>query len=299
MRKKDLFFLCLLLCAIHSIKSQDTSLARVEYAYIPQADGDNVYQRFRISANYPIKMDNDGTYLVVGTEYRYNDLRIQDELLFNPQGDLNTFQTFGLELGYTFKMKNNWRFGAKLGLRVSSNFEGTGLESDDFRYTGSLYFVKSYKDKQAPKTARFIFGLRYTTPASINLPLPIINYFKRFHPSWSYTVGTPKTNIKYFFNETNTLQAFVSLDRFYGNLQNNRTFIDEDGVEKSAENASMLNIVGALGYEYYFTEHLLFYLYAGHTLSNEIRLRDGDQENVLTINNGNTFYFRGGIKLKI
>ena len=300
MKYKDLLMFCFCVFAIHTtIRSQDTDLARLEYAYIPQSDSDNKYSRIRFSANYPIKMKQEGSYLVISGQYRYNDLDIEDPLIFDPGGDLNVFQTIGLELGYTFKMKNNWRFGAKLGGQISSNFESSGIEGDDFRYTGSVYFVKSYKDKQAPKTARLIMGLRYTTPASINFPLPIINYFKRFHQNWSFSVGTPKTSIKYFFNEKNTLQAFVGLDRFYGNLQNNRTFVDQNGETKVAENASMLNILGALGYEYYFTEHLLFYMYSGYTLSNEIRLRDGDQENVLTINNGNTFYFRSGIKLKI
>ncbi len=298
MRNKDLVFICMFLCAI-CIRSQETDLARIEYAYIPQANSDNVYSRFRFSANYPIKMKEEGTYFVISTQYRHNNLQIGDELVFEEGGDLNVFQTFGLELGYTFKMKKNWRFGAKLGSQISSNFEGSGIESDDFRYGVSVYFVKSYKNKNAPKTSRLIIGLRYATPASINFPLPIINYFKRFHPSWSYSVGTPKTSIKYFFNEKNTLQAFVGLDRFYGNLQNNRTFVDENGEIKVAENASMLNIMGALGYEYYFTEHLLFYTYAGYTLSNEIRLRNADQENVFNINEENTFYFRSGIKLKI
>ncbi len=291
--------MCLFLCVFFEVRSQVTDLIRVEYTYIPQADSDNKYSRFRISANYPIKMDDEGTYLVISPQYRYNDLRILDRLTFEERGDLNVFQTFGLEVGYTFKMKNNWRFGAKLGAGISSNFEGSGIKSDDFRYTGSVFFVKSYKNLQAPKTARLIVGLRYTVPASINFPLPIINYFKRFHPSWSYSVGTPKTSIKYFFNEKNTFQAFVGLDRFYGNLQNNRTFVGENGETKIAENASMLNVIGALGYEYYFTEHILFYTYAGYTLSNEIRLRDSNQENVLSINDANTFYLRSGIKLKI
>ncbi len=299
MRNKNLIFVCLFLCVFCKSRSQVTDLVRVEYAYIPQTDSDNTYSRFRVSANYPIKMDDDGTYLVISPQYRYNDLRIRDRLPFEEGGDLNVFQTFSLEIGYTFKMKNNWRFGAKLGTGMSSNFEGSGIKSDDFRYTTSVFFVKSYKSLQTPITARLIIGLRYSTPASITFPLPIINYFKRFHPSWSYSLGTPKTSIKYFFNEKNTLQTFVSLDRFYGNLQNNRTFVDQNGETKVAENASMLNIVGALGYEYYFTEHLLFYTYAGYTLSNEIRLRDSDQENVLSINDANTFYIRSGIKLKI
>lgn len=299
MKKKDLILMCIFFYAVYYMRSQDTNLARLEYAYIPQSGSENTYSRIRFSANYPIKTDNKGTYIVISPQYRYNDLQIRDELIFDQGGDLNVFQTIGLELGFTFKMKNNWRFGTKIGVGISSNFEGSKLESDDFRYTGSVFFVKSYKSSITSKTSRLILGLRYSTPASISFPLPIINYYKRFSPSWAYGIGTPKTSIKYFFNEINTIQAFIGLDRFYGNLQNNRTFVDANGTTKTVENASMLNVIGALGYEFYFTEHLLFYTYGGYTLSNEIRLRDKNQDNVLTINNENTFYFRSGIKLKI
>lgn len=296
---KILIVICVLcICIPDTMRCQDTNLARIEYTYLPQSKSDNLYNRFRFSGNYPIKMDDKGTYLVLSFEYRFNNLNIEDETIFEKK-DVGDFQTFGFELGYTFKMQNNWRFGAKLGTRLSSNLEGNGIESDDFRYTGSVFFVKSYGDKNTPKMARLIVGLRYTTPASLNFPLPIINYSKRFHPSWSYAIGTPKTSIKYFFSEKNTIQAFVGLDRFYGNIQNNRVFIDTNGETKVAENASMLIVNSALGYEYYFTEHLLLFGYAGYTLSNEIRLRDGNQENVLTINDKNTFYFRSGIKLKL
>ncbi|EZH72898.1 hypothetical protein ATO12_22480 [Aquimarina atlantica] len=299
MRKKNLIFICILLYSFNGVRCQSTDLARIEYTYIPQADSDNVYSRIRVSANYPIKMDDKGTYLVIGAQYRFNNLQINDALGFDDEGELNSFHTAAVELGYTFKMKNNWRFGTKFGVGISSNFEGSGVESDDFRYRGSLYFVKTYKNIQEPKTARLIVGVQYTNPASLNFPLPIINYYKRFHQSWSYAIGTPKTNLKYFFNEKSTLQAFVGLDRFYGNLQNNKAYVDENGETKVIENVSMFNVMGALGYQYYFTEHLLFYTYAGYTLSNEIRLRDGNQENVLAINDKNTFYFRSGIKLKI
>jgi len=300
MNNKSLFLICILIsCITNAVKSQDTNLARIEYAYIPQSKSDNVYSRYRFSGNYPIKMNEKGTYLVMSFEYRLNSLQLNDDVIIADKNGLEEFHTIGFEVGYTYKMKNNWRFGAKLGTRLSSNLEGSGLESDDFRYAGSVYFVKSYGKKTSPKSARLILGLRYSSPASINFPLPIINYSKRFHPSWSYALGTPKTSIKYFFNETNTLQAFIGLDRFYGNIQNNRVFIDENGETKTAENASMLVINSALGYEYYFTEHLLFFAYGGYTLSNEIRLRDKNQENVLILNDRNTFYLRGGIKLKL
>lgn len=300
MNTKRLITICIILSGIHAkVRSQDTNLARIEYVYIPQSESDNVYSRFRFSGNYPIKMNDEGTYLVIALDYRFNNLQVDDNMEFATIDDLGNFHTTGLELGYTFKMKNNWRFGAKIGTRISSNFEASGIDGDDFRYTGSLYFVKSNKGERGAKQSRLILGIRYTTPASLNFPLPIINYFKKFHPKWSYSLGTPKTSIKHFFNDRNTLQAFVGLDRFYGNLQNNRRFVDGNGETKIAENASMLIVNSALGYEYYFTEHLLFYAYIGYTLSNEIRLRDGNQENVLSINDKNTVYMRSGIKLKL
>ncbi|MEW7281073.1 hypothetical protein ABW636_20960 [Aquimarina sp. 2201CG1-2-11] len=298
MKIKYLICLFICSCSFHCIWSQGVNLARLEYAYIPQAN-DNEYSRFRIETNLPIPLKEKGSYLIVSADYRYNSLVLEDKMMLEDVEGLDSFQTAGLELGYTFKMKNNWRFGSKLGMKISSNFEDSGIKSDDLRYTGAIYFVKSYEYDEKPKMARLVMGVKYTTPASINFPLPILNYFKRFHTNWSFSVGTPKSNIKYYFNKKNTLQAFVGLDRFYANLQNNRSILVEGQGVQVAENISMLNIMGALGYEHYFTEHLLFFFYTGYTLSNEIRLRNADQNDILFINDENTGYFRGGIKFKI
>lgn len=299
MKNKNLVIIGILVFAFNVIQAQQTELARIEYTYIPQANNDNIYNRFKVSVNYPIKIDKKGTYLIINPGYRFDNLQIKDVSLSEKQNTLGKFHTGGIELGYTFKMKNDWRFGAKLGMKISSNFEESGIQNEDLRYTGALYFVKSYKNKQAPKTALFVFGVKYTTPASLNFPLPILNYYSRFHSSWSYSIGTPKSSFKYYFNEKNTIQTFIGLDQFYSNLQKNQIFIGKDGKEKIAENISMLSVLYALGYEYYFTEHLLFYGYAGYTLKNEIRLRDNDQKDVRIIEDKNTFYFRSGIKYKI
>ncbi len=300
MNIKNLIVICILIsCFNFTVHCQDTNLARLEYTNIPQSKSDNAYSRFGFSGNYPIKLNDKGSYLVLSFEYRFNHLQLEDPIAIDKKEDLQDFQTFGFEVGYTYKMKNDWRFGAKLGTRISSNFESSGVKGNDFRYTGSLFFVKKYGKKDDPIMARLVLGLRYTTPASIMYPLPIINYYRKFHPKWAYALGTPKTSIKYFFNDKNTMQAFVGLDRFYGNVQNNRVFVDDGGNAKVIDNASMLIFNGALGYEFYFTEHLLFFTYGGYTLSNEIRFRDKNQKNILTINDKNTFYIRGGIKLKL
>ena len=69
------------------------------------------------------------------------------------------------------------------------------------------------------------------------------------------------------------MQAFATLDGFYANLQEDRTIT---GTNDVAENISMTIVLAGLGYEYNFTEHFVYYLYAGHTLMNDIRLRDED-----------------------
>ena len=66
-----------------------------------------------------------------------------------------------------------------------------------------------------------------------------------------------------------------------------------------AENISMTTVLGGLGYEHYFTDHIMFYGYAAYTISNDFRLRDNEREDIYTIEAKNTLYFRTGIKLKI
>ena len=67
----------------------------------------------------------------------------------------------------------------------------------------------------------------------------------------------------------------------------------------AADNISMTVLLSGLGYEYQFTKHLVFYVYAGYTILNDIRLRDANDDDVFTINDKNSFYARSGIKFKI
>src|SRR5690606_12747520 len=90
------------------------------------------------------------------------------------------------------------------------------------------------------------------------------------------------------------LQSFITLDGFYANIQDDINLPD-GGIGSTI---SMTTLLSGLGYEYYFTDHLLLYLYAGHTIINDIRLRDDDGDDVLTINDKNSFYGRTGIRFK-
>jgi len=280
--------------------AQLSDLARLEYTYFPQRDSDNDFKRIRFSANLPLKLNDKGAYLVPGIEYRNVGFDFKDNPGFSTEG-LTNFNSFQLTLGYTYKINEYLRFAARSGALVTSNFEHSAISGEDILYSGAVFLIKDKTGKgEAKKPWRLITGLSYSTKAGIPIPLPFINYFKRFHPKWSYGIGIPKSNIKYHLNKKNRLQLFATLDGFFANIQNNRTIPNQAGAGTStAESISMTVALGGFGYERFLTNHLVFYAYTGFTFVNDIRLRDEDQEDVFTINESNSFYLRGGLKFKI
>lgn len=275
---------------------QVTDLARVEYTFFPQSNSDNSFRRFRTFVNVPISL-GDGAYFVPGVEYRNIELQLGDPLPFS-KTNLEHYESFTLRLGYTNKMKNDWRFALQSGMILASNFE-SGITSDDFIVEGAVYFIKDktsdLPEKAVPKPWRLILGLNYSTTAGRPFPLPIINYYREFKKDWSFSLGVPKSNVKYTLSQKSKLQAYITLDGFFANIQSN---VQLQGGQVG-ENISFTTVLSGLGYEYSFTKHLLFYIYTGHTILNDIRIRDRRVRDVFTINDVNTFYARGGIKFKI
>lgn len=280
-----------------TLLAQNTDLMRVEYTYVPQQNSDNVFGRTRAFINFPIPLDWEGSYLIPGIEFRSVNLDLNGNLPFET-AELNLYTSYRATMAYTCKFESGWRMGIKIGAELASNFERTDFLGDDLRFSGAVFMVKDNSGDQVLKPNRWVIGLEYSTNAGRPFPIPIINYYRQFAPKWSYSVGTPKTNIKHRFAKNQTLQAFVSIDGFFANIQNNVNFTQND-TQVTANNISMTTAFAALGYEYYFSEQLLFYAYGGYTVFNEIRLRDNSRNNLFTFNDSNTVYFRTGIKFKI
>ena len=288
----------LLICGFR-VSAQSTDLARIEYTYFPQKNSDNSFRRARAFFALPIKLKKDGSYLVPGLEYRNVHFKYDDPEIFDTD-DLDRFQSFTATLGYTFKFGNDWRFGAETGVKIASNFSEGYITADDLIYTGTVLFIKTKEDELTDDAWRLILGLQYSTTTGFPFPLPIINYYKRWDEKWSYALGTPKSNLKYYFNDKHELQAFVTLDGFFANVQDNFDATPSDiSNDNVVDNISMTIVLSGLGYEYSFTDHLKFYVYVGHTLMNDIRLRDRNRDDVYTINDTNTFYARSGLKFTI
>lgn len=281
----------LVMLLVMNLSAQTSDLFRIEYLNIPNSNSKNSINRFRTLFQLPLKIKKDN-YLVIGGDYRYLDLELEN-VPFTTD-DLKSAQTIEASIGYLHKVKkSNWYYGLKVGMRLASNFESK-MVSDDYLYLVSGFAINDKTDDEtAVKPNRLILGFDYTSTPYRLYPLPILNYYREFHPNWTYTLGVPKTNLRYKFDQKNHVQAYVTLDNFFVNIQGNKMI---NG--KLAENISQTLVLGGLGYEHYFTEHLLYYGYAGYSISNDYRLRNNDGDDIYTIEDKSTLYFRTGIKFK-
>ena len=289
--KRVLVLFSAIILSSFNANAQSSDLLRLEYLYIPNPNSKNSIKRYRVFLQAPLKV-SEGNYIVIGAEYRYLDLTWND-VPFTTD-DLNSVQNIEASLGYLHKSKKtDWIYAGNIGARISSNFETT-INSKDLIYIARFYAIRDRTDEgKSDKPNRLIFGLDYSTTPGRNFPLPILNYYREFAENWTYTLGVPKTNIRYKFDKRNHVQAFVTLDNFFANIQGNKIVDD-----KVAENISMTVVIGGLGYEYYFTKHLLYYAYAGYTFSDDYRLRTDTREEIYKIEDKNSLYFRSGIKFK-
>lgn len=280
------------MCCIHTIKAQLTDLARLEYSFIPSTNSEDQYTRLRALVNYPIKFKKKN-YLIIGGEYNRIILNLEDEYPFDTK-PLRKLHIIDLNIAYTFKSHTMWRFGFKINPRIASTLTKQ-LTLDDMFLNGGAFMIKDRTDAtDINRPYRLIFGLTYNTTAGVPYPLPFISYYRRVNDKWSYNLGVPKSNLKYFFNEKSMLQMFATLDGYYAHLQDS-TATDGEVVD----HISLSVAVSGLGYEYCFTKHLVAYCYIGYTLRLNNVLRNENRDDIYKLNDLNAFYFRTGLKFKI
>lgn len=282
----------LTLSCMHFAEAQLTDLARLEYSFIPKSRSEDQYTRLRALVNYPIELKKDN-YLVIGGEYNRIILNLEEDYPFD-KSLLETLNIIDLNIAYTFKTSEFWRFGLKINPRIASTLTEK-ITGDDLFLNGGVYAINDRRDDDsANKPYRLILGLTYNTTAGVPFPLPFISYFRQVNEKWSFNAGVPKSNLKYYLNERNMFQTFIGLDGYFANLQRPQQVNGRD-----VATVSLSLAVGGLGYEYYFTKHLVLYSYVGYTFRLNNILRNEDRDRIFELDNINSFYLRTGLKFKI
>lgn len=289
---KKHFFGCLFFLGIFLTTAQTPDLVRLEYTVIPENDAGIQTSRYRAVLNVPIKLSEKSDYLVIGVEYNAYHFDINRPLPFE-SSTLENLQIFDLNLGYTFNWTEDWRFIGAVTPRLASNFE-LGVDNNDFMINASVAFMKERKDIEKPY--RFVLGLSFNSATGLPFPLPLINYNKRFHPNWSYSVGVPRWDLKYHSaNTKHVAQAALFLDGYFVNIQND-ILLPNDVVGTTI---SLSALVSAVGYQYKFTKEISVYGLLGYSLVQEGLIRDGNRNRAYILNNEGNIYLRTGFKIGI
>jgi len=270
--------------------AQTTDLFRLEYTHIPENDFGIRTSRYRALANIPIKMGKED-YLVAGTEYNTYRFDFNNPLPFSTT-TLEELHIIDVNLGYILKLNSYWRVVGIVTPRLASNFVN-GVENNDFLFNFSALAWKERRDVEQP--FRLILGLTFNSATGLPFPLPLINYQKKFHPNWSYTLGIPRMDIKFYMKDKHILQTALFLDGYFVNIQND-ILLPGNILGTSV---SLSALVGSLGYQYKISKFISFYGLLGYSLVQEGLLRDGNRDRAFTLNDEGNIYLRTGFKISI
>lgn len=279
------------LCLLVSYSfAQTPDVFRFEYMLMPRNSDEAKLSRIKLVANVPIKIGKNDN-IIFGGEYNRMafDLRRKE-----PYNDVvtRTFHVADLNLAYILQYNQDWRFVGVLTPRLSSTLTND-IGEGDVSLNATVGAIRDMPELEKP--TRLVLGLAYNSTVAVRVPLPIIYFEKRFHPNWAYVVGAPKSGMKYFINERHMLQTEFILDGYYVNLQN-AVISSDSGVASSISTSVALF---TFGYQYSVANNIFFYGYAGHTLFQAGVLRDDDRNNIFTLNDEPSFYFRAGFRIGI
>lgn len=273
---------------------QISDLVKIEYTYIPKANTNVGYDRIRALFNYPIKLTNDN-FFIVGLDYSNIDISFDSSINAFDTEAIEDVQLLDINLGYTFKMNKDWRFGARITPGFSSNLVKK-MSFDDVVFSGDIIFIKDKKnDPNLSRPYRLILGISYSENRGIPYPIPFVSYYRKFRSKWSYNIGIPKSNLQYHLSDKSRFKLIARLDGFTANIQDG-ILINESDI---AEKINMSIIVGGLSYEYHFSRHLQLFCNFANIFFTNAELRDRRSKSIISVNKDNTFYLRTGLRFKI
>lgn len=291
MRKLNKASTCLIISFISALcYAQTPDIFRLEYTMLPENDAEVALSRAKLVVNFPITL-KDSSNIIIGSEYNRIVYDVERNLGFENEG-FNLLHVLDVNLAYVNKHNAEWRFIGVLTPRLASTLTNP-LENGDFsvNITGGAFRDR----RKIEKPSRLVLGLTYNSSVKLRVPLPIVYYEKQFHKKWAYVVGVPKFAMRYEPKNSSTFQLEFIVDGYFVNLQNNVLLSDANIASSISSSAALVTF----GYQYNFTQAMSVYLYGGHTVFQNSVLNDNDRNNIFTLNDEPSFYFRTGFRIGI
>lgn len=258
---------------------------------MPKNSADVETSRIKLLANVPIPVRKKNDFIILGGEYNRYNFEVSDSIFTN-SNDIRKLHIVDVNLGYVYKLTEEWRLIGVITPRWSSNFVDE-LQEEDFNIN---YTAGAYQDKRnIDRPYKLVLGVSYNTTSPIQVPLPVVYYEKQFHPQWAYILGVPKSGMKYFTPKGHFFQTELFLDGYYVNIQND-ILLSGNALSTDVSYTALLFTVG---YQYKLTKDMSLYLIGGHSLFQNSALRNIDREDIFTLNDEAGLYFRTGFRIGI
>ncbi len=288
----DKVVVSILLCTffIARVTAQSPDIFKSEYMLMPKNKADVELARFKLVANVPLKVRQTDN-IIIGAEYNYLSQELGENITFDNKR-IKRLHVIDLNLAYVYKHNEAWRFIGVATPRLSSTLTNS-IENGDVSVNVTMGVFKDQQNLDKPM--RLVLGMTYNSTVSLRIPLPFVYYEKRFHPKWTYVIGVPKTGLKHHLNKNHMIQTEFILDGYFVNLQNNIILPDTGTASSISSSAALFTI----GYQYNIAKNMSFYGYVGHTLFQDGVLRDKDRNDIFTLNDEPSFYFRTGFRIGI
>nr|WP_223826619.1 DUF6268 family outer membrane beta-barrel protein [Flagellimonas sp. S3867] len=273
------------------LHAQSSDVFKIDYLNIPENDTGIKTQRYKFLFNLPIKLNEKKDYLIAGMEYNRFDIGYSREFPFDKR-DLIRFHVVDLNLGFITKWNENWNLVTIITPRLASNFTH-GAMTDDFFLNATATFWK--ENAKADKPYRIVLGLSYNSTTGLPVPLPLVSYYRRFHPKWSFTLGIPRSNFKHHVTKKHTFELALFLDGYFLNIQDDIVL----PTNQLGSKISLSALIGAVGYQYNISKRMALYAIFGRSFEQEGKLRNDDRGDVFLLNDESNLYIRTGFKIGI
>lgn len=288
-RRLNLGYFLFILFGCSFCFAQTPDIFRLEYMLMPTNASESRLARIKLVANAPIKV-RESDNIIIGGEYNRLVYDLDRDDISLSESGRSYLHVVDFNLAYVFKYNRDWRFIGVVTPRLSSTLENP-IQNGDFSMNAT---VGAFRDRQyLDKPSRLVLGIAYNSTVALRIPLPIVYYEKRFHPNWTYVVGAPKSGVKYHFKEKHIVQTEFILDGYFVSLQNGIPVPDLGSASFISSSAALVT----LGYSYNITKAMSVYGFMGHTLFQDGVLRDADRNNIYTLNDDPSFYFRTGFRI--
>lgn len=273
---------------------QINELIKIDYSSLSSDQDKFTFSRKRFSVNYPFKL-NDENYLISGINYNRIDANLNiTGLSENFTSDMTQFRQYEFNTAFIHKINKYKKLIAQLTPGLSSNFSENKIYKEDIVFTVGLGVIIDKREETIKKPYRLILGATFSGASGIPYPLPFVSYYRRLSKHWEYNLGVPKTNYKYLFRNGNSKIVFLTrLEGFNSSIQNNITYNN-----KKTNRFRATLVVGGIGYEHFFTKHIVLYSTFNSVLIDRVRL-NYNREEIKKIEVNNAYFFKAGIKFQI